>query len=100
MPRQTVVQNNFNNGEISPKAKARFDYEKYPNSLKLAQNVILNQLGGAQFCPGLRYVAENIERAFGLQAADIFHAVDPIDHVIAPLLELIYHLRHALLVAL
>lgn len=58
MARQTIVKNSFNNGELSPRAAAQFDFQKYPNSVKTAENFILNQLGGAQMAPGTKYVAE------------------------------------------
>lgn len=58
MAKQTVVQSNFNGGEVSPRFLGRFDFEKYPNCLKKCENFVLNTLGGAQFSSGTRYVAE------------------------------------------
>lgn len=57
MPKVTSSQNNMTNGEISPIALGRFDITKYPNSVKTLENFLINQLGGAFFRPGTRYVA-------------------------------------------
>lgn len=56
MSKQTLVQNNFTSGEISPRAYAQYNLDKYPNSVKKVENFLLNQLGGAQFFPGTRFV--------------------------------------------
>lgn len=57
MPKVTTQQSNFSNGEISPLAMGRSDLAKYPNSAKIMENFIINQLGGGAFRPGTRYVA-------------------------------------------
>ena len=58
MPKYTDVKNNFTNGELSPRAFGRFDFVKYPNSVKKLENFLINQLGGVSFFPGTRYINE------------------------------------------
>lgn len=57
MAKSTFSQVNFNGGEISPRALARVDYVKYANSVKVMENFLAYQLGGAKFRPGTKYVA-------------------------------------------
>lgn len=45
-------------GELSPLAMGRFDLAKYNNGAKTLSNVLINQLGGAFYRPGTRFVIE------------------------------------------
>jgi hypothetical protein len=58
MSKATYAQNNFTSGEISPRAFGRFDLAQYANALKKLENWLINQLGGAAFRPGTKFVAE------------------------------------------
>ena len=57
MPKATSSKTNFSGGEISPKAIGRFDIEKYDSSVKTMENFLMNQIGGAFYRTGLRYIA-------------------------------------------
>lgn len=56
--RTEFIQSNLSSGEISPNALGRFDISKYPNSVKIMENWLIKQLGGASFRPGTRFVYE------------------------------------------
>jgi len=58
MSKSTFAQTNFTNAEISPRAIGRVDLDKYTNSVKLLENFLTYQLGGARFRPGTKYVGE------------------------------------------
>jgi len=61
MPKVTTSRSNFSGGEISPLAIGRFDIESYDKSVKIMENFLMNQLGGALYRPGTRYVASTKE---------------------------------------
>ena len=53
-----ILQNNFNNGEISPDLYNRFDLSKYFNSCQLLQGFITIPQGGATLQPGTYFCGE------------------------------------------
>lgn len=52
MAKNPFFQTNFTAGEISPTAMGRFDLAKYENAVKILENFLIHQLGGAAFRPG------------------------------------------------
>jgi len=50
-----IIQNVFNNGEISEISAGRFDVQKYPNSVGTLENFLNKQLGGVIYRPGTIY---------------------------------------------
>lgn len=58
MPKSTNAQTNITAGEISPRALGHFDLAKYANAVKILENFLIYQLGGALFRPGTRFVTE------------------------------------------
>ena len=52
------LRSSFNAGELSPRIHARTDFQKYPNGLETALNVISLAEGGLMRRPGTRYVGE------------------------------------------
>ena len=58
MPRQVVLQNCFNAGEIDPLVYGRVDISKYATSCRALQNFIPTVQGPVQKRGGLRYIGE------------------------------------------
>jgi hypothetical protein len=56
--RSTFHKNSFNSGEVSPRFMGRYDLDKYPNAVKIMENFLIYQLGGALFRPGTIFSAE------------------------------------------
>lgn len=52
------LQNNFTNGEVTPKIYARSNLDQYYNSCACIENMIIWAYGGLQRRPGSRFVAE------------------------------------------
>lgn len=61
MPVITQVQTNFTGGELSPKAAARLEAERYNNSAKKLINCIPLNTGGVIRRPGTRMVAQALD---------------------------------------
>lgn len=57
MPRVTFNQTNFTTGELSPKAGARVDIDRYPNAVERMENCIPLVQGGARSRPGTKFIA-------------------------------------------
>lgn len=57
MPRVAYIQTNFTAGELSPRLRARVNWEKYPNGVETMENFLIQTHGPAAKRPGLRYVA-------------------------------------------
>lgn len=58
MPRQEVIKNNFNGGEISPNVLGRTDLAKYHNALESCINFIPRIQGGLYRRSGTRYICD------------------------------------------
>lgn len=58
MPRQVVLQNSFNAGELDPLVYGRVDVAKYANSCRVLQNFIPTVQGPVQKRGGLRFIGE------------------------------------------
>lgn len=58
MPKVTTSLNAFTAGELSPRAKGRFDLAKYASGATKLENFLINQLGGVSYRPGTRFLAE------------------------------------------
>ncbi len=58
MPRVAYFQTNFTAGELTPRLRARVNWEKYPNGVEELQNFLIQTHGPVEKRPGLRYVAE------------------------------------------
>lgn len=56
MPKVDSIQTNFTAGEISPKARGRFDIARYQNGAEEMTNVIVDVYGGAGRTPGTAFV--------------------------------------------
>lgn len=56
MPKASFIQNNFNNGEISPLVRPRVDIQKYKSSCYQLRNFIVHPQGPASNRPGFRFV--------------------------------------------
>ena len=57
MARQSVIQNQFTRGELSPRMRGRIDLEPYYQGAETLANVLPLPHGGIGGSPGLRYVA-------------------------------------------
>jgi len=58
MPRIAPIQTNFTVGELSPRLRARTNWEKYPNAVEELTNYIVQPHGPAVKRPGLRFIQE------------------------------------------
>lgn len=56
MPKTVTAQSNFTGGEASPRVRGRPDLQRYANALKVGENVIVLQQGGARLRPGTDYL--------------------------------------------
>ena len=56
--KSTFLACNLNSGEFSPKAIGRADYDKYYSGVRILENFLPYQIGGAMFFPGTIYAGE------------------------------------------
>ena len=58
MSKVTTMIESFTSGEWSGRGLGRADLAKYASGAKKLENFVINQLGGAAFRPGTRFIAE------------------------------------------
>jgi hypothetical protein len=81
MSKVTTSINSLTSGEWSRKGLGRYDLQKYASGAKKLENFIINQLGGASFRPGTRFLAETKDSSKASRLIPFQYAADQ-DYVI------------------
>jgi len=79
--KSTHQTNSLTSGEWSGRGAGRFDLAKYQSGAKKLENFVINQLGGAAFRPGTRFIAETKDSSLASRLMPFQYSADS-DYVI------------------